>query len=57
VGFWPSGWYATEITDDRQQWWMGTFDLLELSTHAYDAPAWKFDCPCAELNFSEVESR
>jgi hypothetical protein len=36
---------------------MGTFDLLELSTHAYDAPAWKFDCPCAELNFSEVESR
>ena len=42
---------------DGQRWYMGTFDTTEIAARAFDAAAWRFGRPCAELNFLDVESR
>ena len=42
---------------DGQCWYMGTFDTAELAARAFDATAWRFGRPRAELNFPDVESR
>ena len=40
-----------------QRWYMGTFDTAELATRTFDAAAWRFGRPRAELNFPDVPNR
>jgi hypothetical protein len=52
------GRYGAEITVDQERVWLGTFDMPNLSTRAYDSTAaWKFGWQKRNLNFSKVQSR
>jgi hypothetical protein len=51
----PNGTFYAELHAGDFRLTLGTSDVPELSVRAYDAAAWQFRRPRADLNFPEVE--
>jgi hypothetical protein len=51
----PNDTFYAELHSGGYRLTLGTYNMSEMATRAYDAAAWRFRCPRRDMNFSDVE--